>query len=226
MYGREIYPMVNRHYIFAIVSFLLIPAVFLLNGMIFRLIDPEIARHTQNYVLVYRLLDLVRNASILIAFLINIVLWILTCFFLLKSKQQSYWWMLLAVLGPFGFITMTILRDKNEENRDLYRRFVRRLMVYFRVPYELGIAFIVWNLAYELMVVKRNLVVQYKAAATGVSVAQIIDQQNASSGMWAFSEGLEVLFVVVLMYLIWPLCFNLVGQLVRLLWPNHQENVC
>jgi hypothetical protein len=51
--------------------------------------------------------------------------------------------------------------------------------------------FIVWNLAYELMVIKRNLMIQYEGVATGGSVVLIIDQQNAFSEMWAFIERLE-----------------------------------
>ena len=66
------------------------------------------------------------------------------------------------------------------------------------------------------MVLKRDLMIMYEAATTGISTAQIIDRQNASSGMWAFSEGLEVLFLVVLFYLLWPICFNLAGRLSRL----------
>ena len=63
------------------------------------------------------------------------------------------------------------------------------------------------------MVLKRDLMIIYEAATTGTSTAQIIDQQNTSSGMWAFREGLEVLFLVVLFYLLWPICFNAVGRL-------------
>jgi hypothetical protein len=51
-----------------------------------------------------------------------------------------------------------------------------------------------------------------EAATIGTSRAQIINQQNASSGMWAFSESSEVLFLVVLFYLLWPICFNVVGR--------------
>jgi hypothetical protein len=58
--------------------------------------------------------------------------------------------------------------------------------------------------------------IMYKAATTGISTAQIIDQQNASSGMWAFSEGNEVLYLVVLFYLLRPICFNAVGHLPKL----------
>jgi len=31
--------------------------------------------------------------------------------------------------------------------------------------------------------------------------------------MWAFAEGLEVIFIVVLLYLIWPIAFNVAGRL-------------
>jgi hypothetical protein len=215
--------MVKKHYIIAVISFLLIPAVSLFGGLIFSSINPEIAAHTNNYVRNYRLLDLARNAFILAAFLVNIGLWFLTCFFVLKSKQQSYWWLLLAVLGPFGFILLTILKDKAEAGWDLYHKFVRRINVYLRAAYELCAVFIVWILAYQLMVLKRNLMIKHEAATTGVSVAQIINQQNASSGMWAFSEGLEVLYLVVLLYLLWPICFNLGGYLLRLCSGRGQD---
>ena len=73
-----------------------------------------------------------------------------------------------------------------------------------------------WVVAYQAMVLMRDLMIMYEAATTGTSTAQIIDLQNASSGMWAFSEGLEVLFLVVLFYLLWPICFNALGRLPRL----------
>lgn len=44
-----------------------------------------------------------------------------------------------------------------------------------------------------------------------MTAAQIIDLQNASSGMWAFGEGLEVMFIVILLYLLRPMLFNLVS---------------
>jgi hypothetical protein len=62
------------------------------------------------------------------------------------------------------------------------------------------------------MVFKRYLMIQHQAAITGMSVAQIIDQQNASSGMWAFAEGNEEIYLVILFYLLWPIVFNLVGR--------------
>lgn len=217
--------MVNKNYVLAVISFLLIPAVSLLGGIMFSAINPEIATHTHDYVRNYRLLDLARNAFLLAALLVNIGLWLFTCFSLLKSKQQSYWWLLLAIFGPFGFIVLTILRDNTVDHWDLYRQFVRSINVYLRVAYELCAIFVVWNLAYELMVLKRNLMIKYEAATTEATIAQITNQRMASDGMWAFSEGLEVLYLVVLLYLFWPICFNLVGHLLRLLRSGRSEDV-
>jgi hypothetical protein len=56
----------------------------------------------------------------------------------------------------------------------------------------------------------------YEAATTGASTAQIVALQAASSGMWAFSEGLQEMYLVVLVYLLWPICFNAVGRLPKL----------
>ena len=147
------------------------------------------------------------------AFLVNTVLWFLTCFFLVKSKNQSYWWLPLALLGPFGFIVLSVLNDNAGEQWNLHRTFVHGLNKYLRVAYELSVFFVVWVLAFQIMVFKRNIMIMYQAARTGLSAAQIVDQQNLSSGMWAFSEGLEVLYLVVLLYLLWPFCFNGIGIL-------------
>jgi hypothetical protein len=215
--------MVKKDYIMAILSFLLIPPVALLGGKIFISINPEIAAHTQNYVLNYWLLDKTRNACILAAFLVNVGLWFLSCFFLLRSKKQSYWWLPMGVFGPFGFIVLTALGDHTEHPWDLYRRFVRRMNVYLRVVYEICAVYVVWSLAYEIMVLKRNLMIKYEAARTGVPTAQIINQQNASGGMWAFGEGLEVMYVVVLLYLLWPICFNFAGHLYMALSGCRRE---
>jgi cell division protein FtsX len=103
-----------------------------------------------------------------------------------------------------------------------YQQFVGKLKIYLRVAYELSFFVVVWVGAYQAMVLKRDLMIMYEAAAIGTSTAQIINQQNASSGMWAFSESLEVLFLVVLFYLLWPICFNVVGRLPRL-WAFSEK---
>jgi hypothetical protein len=120
------------------------------------------------------------------------------------------------MLGPFGFIILTTLRDKAPALGDLHQQFVGNLKLYLRVAYELCFFALVWIVAYQSMVLKRDLMILYEAAVTGMSTTQIIDQQNASSGMWAFSEGNEVLYLVVLFYLLWPICFNAVGHLPKL----------
>jgi len=213
----------KSHYLLAIVSFLLIPAVSVLSGILINSINPEIAAGYPNYERNYRLLDLAKHLSMLAALLAIISLWFLTCFFLVKSKRQSYGWLPLAMLGPFGFIILTILSDNAPAPGDLYQRFVRKLQIYLRVAYELCFFVAVWVVAYQTMVFKRNLMIIYEAATTGTSTAQIINQQNASSGMWAFSEGNEVLYLVVLFYLLWPICFNAVGHLPKL-WASSKNS--
>ena len=208
--------MFKRPYVLATVSFLMIPAVSVLAALLINSIDPEIAAGYANYERNYRLLSLAKTLSVLAVLLVIMGLWFLTCFFLVKSKQRSYGWLPLAMLGPFGLIILTMLSDNAPTPGDLYQQFIGKLKIYLRVAYELGFFVVVWVGAFLTMVLKRDLMIIYEAATTGTSTAQIIDQQNASSGMWAFREGLEVLFLVVLFYLLWPLCFSVAGRLPRL----------
>jgi hypothetical protein len=207
--------MFKRPYVLAIVSFLMIPAVTVLAGRLINSINPEIAARFPNYERNFRLLSLAKILSMLAVLLVIIGLWFLTCFFLIKSRKRSYRWLPLAMLGPFGLIILTMLGDNAPAPGDLYQQFVGKLKAYLRVAYELSFFVVVWVGAYQIMVLKRDLMIMYEAATTGVSTAQIINLQNASSGMWAFSEGLEVMFLVVLCYLLWPICFNVVGSLSR-----------
>jgi hypothetical protein len=203
----------KKQYLLACAFYLAIPAVVLLGGLVFNTINPEIAVKYPNYERNYRLLELAKNLSMLSAFLIALVLWFLTCFFLLKSKGQSYRWLPWALLGPFGFIALTMLRDKAPASCDRYQRFVQRQNLFVRTAYELGFCAVVWVLAYQAIVFKRDLMISLEAAATGVSTTQIIKIQNASSGMWAAGEGMEELYLVVTVYLLWPIFFNLVVRL-------------
>jgi len=207
--------MFKRPYILAIVSFLMIPAVSVLAALLINFIDPEIAAGYANYERNYRLLSLAKTLSVWAVLLVIMGLWFLTCFFLVKSKQRSYGWLSLAMFGPFGLIILTMLIDNAPASADLYQQFVDKLKIYLRIAYELGFFVVVWVGAFLTMALNRDLMIMYEAATTGTSTAQIIDQQNASSGMWAFREGLEVLFLVVLFYLLWPICFNAAGRLPR-----------
>ena len=214
--------MFKKHYILATVSFLLIPAVTVLGGMLVNSINPEIAARYPHYERNYRLLVLAKNLLLLAALLVIMGLWFLTCFFLVKSKKRSYGWLFLAMLGPFGLVILTMLSDNAPALGDLYQQFVGKLKIYLRAPYEICIFVVVWVVAYQTMVLKRELMITYEAATTGTSTAQIINQQNASSGMWAFGEGLEVCYLVVLFYLLWPILFNVVGHLPKL-WESSRK---
>jgi hypothetical protein len=205
--------MSKKTYVLAIVSFLLIPAVAVVGAFVINAINPEVAAGHPDYVRNFRLLDLAKRLSMWAALLVIAGLWCLTCFFLIKSKIRSYGWLPLAVFGPLGLIVLTMLSDKLPVPGDLYQRFVGRLRIYQRVALELCIFAVVWEVAYEAIDWKREFMVMREAATTGASKEQIIAIQAASSGMWAFSEGLQVMYLVVLIYLLWPICFNAVGRL-------------
>jgi len=207
--------MLKKPYILAIVSFLAIPAVFLPAMMLITFIDPEIALRTSNYERNFQLVSVVKQLCMLAVSLVSMGLWFLACFFLIQSKKQSYLWLPLAALRPFGLIILSMLRDNAPEAEDYYQQFVSKLKIYFRVGYELIFFVVAWVAAFQVMVLKRDLMIMYEAATTGASTAQIIDRQNASSGMYAFSEALEVLFLVSFFYLLSPLCFNLAGRFLR-----------
>jgi hypothetical protein len=58
------------------------------------------------------------------------------------------------------------------------------------------------------MVLKHDIMIHVRAWMTHTSVDQIIQEQLASSGMWAFSEGLEIFFVFVMLYLLRVVFFS------------------
>jgi hypothetical protein len=102
------------------------------------------------------------------------------------------------------------LNDRTTEETDSYTRFVRKLNWFARAVYELLSFVIIWELAWQAMVLKSTLMIRYEAATTGVSTTQIISLRDASSGMWAFGEGMEVMYLAVLLYLLRPIVFRIV----------------
>jgi hypothetical protein len=207
--------MPKRQYILAVVCYLSIPAVVIASGVLFRLIDPELARGGADYVRNFRLLELARRGALITMAGLALALWVLTCYLVLKSRQRSLWWLLLVAAGPFGFIVIVMLEDRAPASYDLYQQFIRQLKLYWRVPIEIAAFVTVWSLAFALMVLKRDLMIRYESFMSGTPAATVIDLQNQSSGMWAFSEGNEVIYLVVLIYLLWPVFFNVVGQLLN-----------
>jgi hypothetical protein len=209
--------MMKKQTVIALVLVLLIPVVLVVGGMLFSLINPEIAAGHPNYVRNYHILSLVKHASFFATLAVAGILWLLACFLIVRSKERSSWWLFLAALGPWGFAILARLKDRTSGETDRYERFVRRLNWVVRAGYEVCTFVTIWLLAYEAMVLKRNLMILYESATTGVSTAQIIATQNASSGMWAFGEGMEVMYMVVLLYLLWPIVFNIVGRVASMM---------
>jgi hypothetical protein len=220
--------MMKKEWVMAVVLLLLIPVVLMLGGALFSFINPEIAAGHPNYVRNFHLLNLLKISVIWATAAAVLVLWLLVCLQVIRAKKRSSYWLVLAALGPFGLAILAMLNDarlndattsaltptndRPTAETDRYTRFVRSMNWFVRAGYELCTFVIVWELAYQAMVLKRTLMIRYEAATTGVSIAQIIDTQNASSGMWAFGEGFEVMFLVVLLYLLRPVVFNIVGR--------------
>jgi hypothetical protein len=206
------YGWMKKQPIIALLLLLLIPVVFRLGGLLFSLINPESAAGHPNYARNYQLLSLLQRTSFLAMFAVVVSLWLLACFLVIQSKKRSLSWLCLAAFGPFGFAVLAMLRDQAPAQTDRHERFVWNLNWFLRTGYQMCLFVAIWMLADQAMVLKRNLMIQYQSATTGMSTAQIIDQQNASSGMWAFAEGMEVMYGVVLLYLLWPIAFNIVGN--------------
>ena len=195
-----------------LVLFLLISLVLRLEGMLFSLINPETAAGHPNYVQNFHRLNLLKMGSFWASLAVVAVLYLLVCLLVIRSKKRSNLWLLLAALGPFGFAALAMLNDREPAEKDKYARFVLSLNWFVRAGYEICTFVIVWMLAEEVMVLKRTLMIWVEAATTGVSTAQIMDIQNASGGMWAFAEGNEVMYFVVLLYLLRPVVFSIVGH--------------
>jgi hypothetical protein len=204
--------MIKKQSVVAFALLLLIPLVVALGGMLWSLIDPEIAAGHPNYVRNYQLLSLLRNMVFWASLAGAVVLWMLACLLVVRSKKRSYLWLFLSALGPFGFAILAMLNDRASAETDRYSRFVCKMNWFVRSAYELCTFVVVCELAYQAMVLKRTLMIRYEAATTGVSTAQIINVQSASSGMWAFGEGMEVMFLVVLLYMLRPIAFRIAAD--------------
>jgi hypothetical protein len=214
--------MPKRRYAPALVCYLLIPVVLIVGTRLSFLIDPEWARGHADYAFGFWLLQMAQRGVQLATFGLVLGLWLAVCFLALRSRRRSLLWLALAAAGPFGFIAITMLQDHAPAAEDMYQQFIRKLKMYWRVPLEIAVFVSVWVLAFQAMVLKRDLMISYESFSTGTPVETIIARQNESSGMYAFSEGLEVFFFVVLIYLILPIIFNLVGRLfkARMLRPQ------
>ena len=204
----------KKQMVVAFALVLLIPVVIMAGGFLFSLINPEIAAGHPNYVRNYHVISRAKIMVLWGSWAVAAILWVVACLLVIRSKERSWVWVVLAALGPVGFAILATLNDREPGEMDRYTRFVRSLNWLMRIGYEVCRFVILWLLAYQAMVLKRNVMILYQSFTTGMSTAQIIDIQNASSGMWAFAEGMEVMFLVVLFYLMWPAVFNVAGRMV------------
>ena len=207
--------MPKRLYVVALLCYLAIPVVVIAGGTAASLINPEWALRTADYALNFKLLQLAKAGVILGGAGLAFVLWIACCYFVLKSRDRSLGWLAFAFAGPLGFSVIAALKDRAPEPNDVYLGVIGRLNVVLRVTLEVIFFFSAWVLAYQIMVTKREVMIRLQSAMTGKPVEDIVAEQLASSGMWAAGEGMEVLYLVPLLYLLWPLAFNVVGWLFR-----------
>ena len=204
--------MPKPRYVAALVCYLAIPAIVVGGAGVSILIDPEMALGHADYTRNFYLLTLVRIGVLWAAGGLALVLWTACCYLVLRSRHRSLGWLTLAAAGPFGFSVIATLADRAPAPDDLYQRVIRNLKTYWRVPLDIAVFVAIWVVAYNAMVVKRELMIWLESLTTGTPISAIIAQQTASSGMWAAGEGLEVLYLVPLMYLVWPLLFNVAGH--------------
>ena len=204
--------MPKRDYTLAIACYIAIPIVVVAGGILFGLIDPELARGRVTYERDYRVLQLIQNAALLAATAAALLLGILCCYFVVKSRDRSLGWLSLVIAGPIGFMVIASLDDRAPKGDDGYQSLFAKLPMYARIVLEVVLFIAIVFVAYEVIELKRDLMIRYRSWKTGVDVATIIAEQNASSGMWAFGESLEQLYVIMLIYLVRPLLFNLASQ--------------
>lgn len=204
--------MVKRHYFMALVCYLAIPAVVMAGGFLSQLIDPEWAQGSADYPRNFHLLQMAAMGLLMAAGGAAVVLWLATCHLVLEARQRSGWWLVLAIAGPLGFMVIAMLADRSPAPGDRYEHVVSKLKWYSRAPLEIALFVAVWVVAFLCVDFKRELLIRLESLRTGTSVQTIVALQNASSGMHAFSQGLETLYLVSLFYLLWPIFFNLVGR--------------
>ncbi|HLY42563.1 MAG TPA: hypothetical protein VKR52_15210 [Terracidiphilus sp.] len=204
--------MIKKQLVFAFALLLLIPIVTMAGGMLSSLVNPEIAAGHPNYARNWHLLNGLKIGLFLGSIAIDGVLWIAACFLVIRSKRRSPLWLVLAILGPVGFAILATLNDRDAAEAGGYAQFVRGMNWLVRGSYEIGTFVLAWVLAYQAMLLGREVIIRFEAITQGVSVAQIRDIQSASSGMWAFGEAIEVIYLVALLYALRPLVFGVASH--------------
>jgi hypothetical protein len=112
--------MIKQPYHLANTSFLVIPMVIVASGGLFNSINPELAAGYPDYARHYRLLELAKMLSLLLGLLLCVVLWFCTCALVIKAKARRQRWLVVALLGPLGFIILSLLKDAAPANGAAY----------------------------------------------------------------------------------------------------------
>ena len=82
----------KKQTVVALLLLLLIPIVTVLGGLLFSLINPEIAAGHANYARNFHFLSLLKLMSMLATAVVIAILWLLACFLVIRSKERSSWW--------------------------------------------------------------------------------------------------------------------------------------
>ena len=128
--------MIKKQLLFALLLLLLIPAVTVGAGILFSLINPEIAAGHPNYARNWHLLNALKLGVMYGSFVVILALYLLGCLLVVRSKEQSRSWLALAPFGPLGFAILSVLNDRAPSQTDRYSHFVRRLNAWLRIGYE------------------------------------------------------------------------------------------
>ncbi len=201
--------MVKRPYLYAMASFLAIPVVILGGFGLLIFINPEWARGHANYARNFHLLDSARHFLLMSTLALTLALWALCCYWVLQSKQRSPLWIIFGIAGPFGFAVLAMLADRSPTTEDRYQQFIAKLHWPARLGLEVALFFSIWMAAFTAIEIKHEVMTRIESIITGTPMATIVATQDASGGMWAFSEGMQGCYLVVLIYLLWPIAFNL-----------------
>lgn len=208
----------KKTYLLAVACYIAIPFVIMGGGLVAAGIDPEWALRTANYPRNFHLLQALKTLVFLGSVGFGGILWFLMSYCLVNAKQRSINWLAFAFLGPLGIPVLAALRDDAPSADDACQRFIQRMSRVARIAFGLVFFIAAWIVSFWMIVLLRNLLILRESMVTGASVAQIVAQQNTMSGMYAFSEGMEVMYLVPLIYLLWPIAFNLLARR----WRGHR----
>jgi len=212
---------IRRYYGGSILALLLIPVVVLGAAGLFNALDPERARGHADYARHFLLLQHLRVGSQLAMLGLAGVLWLMACAWLVCAKARQRAWTSLALLGPLGFALLSALADRSPPvAADRYRNFLARLPFPLRLGYE-AVRFAAFGfVALQLVEWLDSGTALLEATRRGVSLATILAERDASSGMWAFGDSLRAAYPFVLLYALWPAGFNAVAKLIRPTGPR------